>query len=432
MMQLKESRDPSGSESYDDFSANLRREMREVVHSVGGGSYVGHRPDPKKFPRATSPVVDSNVPWSRPHSHVIRAEPSEAIRAGPPRDDQTVQDRRAASRSSHLYHDFDGSQPSRHASQSSEDERGRGGDGCHNALERQLAMKDDAIVTLEGSVGDLEQQVAGKDAEIADLSHELHSEISELRSRLQVMKEAARDMITPSHARDLDHLETEYERAMTKADEECAALRKELNENREEILRLNGELDENREENHMLKGELDAMQDGLLKSEKEIAVLRKELDKTIGEDQEEIHMLKEDIDKLQDENQQEVHTLNGRIHHQTDEIERLTRQTHEQVEEILSLKRLHSEQTEDILTLKGRAQDFKDELEEIEHHAGLQTKEIDALKEVLEKRDDGILKLRHERELQQVSVTVCSTDCCLLCLAAYLHVYTTGLFRTIT
>ena len=416
------------------------------MHSVGGGSYVGHRPDPKKFPRATSPVVDSNVPWSRPHSHVIRAEPSEAIRAGPPRDDQTVQDRRAASRSSHLYHDFDGSQPSRHASQSSEDERGRGGDGCHNALERQLAMKDDAIVTLEGSVGDLEQQVAGKDAEIADLSHELHSEISELRSRLQVMKEAARDMITPSHARDLDHLETEYERAMTKADEECAALRKELNENREEILRLNGELDENREENHMLKGELDenreenhmlkgeldAMQDGLLKSEKEIAVLRKELDKTIGEDQEEIHMLKEDIDKLQDENQQEVHTLNGRIHHQTDEIERLTRQTHEQVEEILSLKRLHSEQTEDILTLKGRAQDFKDELEEIEHHAGLQTKEIDALKEVLEKRDDGILKLRHERELQQVSVTVCSTDCCLLCLAAYLHVYTTGLFRTIT
>lgn len=398
MSHSKESRNPSGSASYDDFSDRLRWEMREVVHGVGGGGAAGPCPAPRELGQDPSPRVDANGAWPRPSSYLRRAEPSTVMQGNSYKNDQPVPDRRGTSRSkSTLYHDSDRTETSRQTNQSSDYERSHGGEDYHKVLERQLAMQDaeiaslkrerlgddSAMVTLEESVQQLEQRLEGKDAEMDALTHRHRSEMAELTHRLQITKETTQETL----ASEMNNIETEYERALIKADKDNAVLEQELADMRKARETRKDERRDAEQEHVALR--------------KELVSMRAAMEKREDEQREERHLMELDTEKVQEEQQEELYLLKGQTQHQTEEIGMLKRQTHDQIEEIITLKRESHQLTEDLLLLKCQTQELKEEIDERDHHDRLRGEEIGTLKEAIEKSEGESHLLRSEIEQLQ-------------------------------
>lgn len=411
----------SGGESYDDFSAKVRSEMRKVQADMRGGGigsdvHVGHHP---------RQVVHSNLPndppksvlkesmrplYPRPAATSAVAEPLKGTQSNHCHDDQSIQNRRGTSKSSHLFHD------SQVPHQNDENESRRGDEykqlvernkqvvERNKILERELAEKDCEIASLHserrgGRLGEehamernahleqrnkqQEQKLVGKDAEIAELTRQLQA--TEEAAQVTIASEKARAAQT--HAQDLDTVEMEFEHALAVHTRENEILQKELvsmqtaideiiqdqtHDQMEEIHML-------QKENEILRNENDDMKNIVDIAEQDVKLLEKEnedikhIADTAQQDVELLRKENEDMKHMADTAQQDVE-LRQRT------LKELESDYEDVVKEKMRLETVAADKTNNYKHLLEEKIRHERDNEELKHEMHCMTEEYDMMK----------------------------------------------------
>mmetsp|Transcript_10861 Transcript_10861/g.23036 ORF Transcript_10861/g.23036 Transcript_10861/m.23036 type:complete len:721 (-) Transcript_10861:108-2270(-) len=271
-------------DSYDDFSAKVRSEMRKVqsdMMGVVGGRGAGGNP----FRQELQPCLSNGGPSSAP----LRSDPSyrPTVVAAAPSSARAQVDR---------YHDEPAIKTSRgrdakgtHVNtpgeiRNNENEKRRASEEYYKLiernkkLERELAAKDSEIVSLHSERLGGEQdhrQVKGRNMQLEERNKDLEKKLTEKESKIEElekeMKEVTRQLqytkeatqttthsseyekarLAKTYARDLDALESEFEQALDEAVRENESLQKELATSRGVV----GELQDKADELHQLRNE---------------------------------------------------------------------------------------------------------------------------------------------------------------------------------